>query len=428
MLDCFAGVGVLGLRLAKLSEGVGSSTIPLRVVINDMSEQCRTLIEANVAQNCLPPTPSPPSSPSRSGVPLVTVSVSNEDASLHLLRTCRDSTIHEPYNFVHLDPFGTVVPFLDSCFASLRAGAVLSLCSTDMSALLDRRYVSVAKRHYGVTFLSSPRCEAHREVAVRVILAAVAEAACRHDRGIEVLLTAAVEHYIITQIRVVRGASSSDSTARQLAMSHDGQGRLFVGPLGCPRFIERLFWHARCEHLALATRRATMLKLLRVLEGEARVMHCAAERMGAGYDGTGPTMSGVPFFVKVPSIAKRLGLPSVPKLAVVVSELGRCAGHIAARSAFDPVGLRSSQAMLASSPAEGMVVYERAVMAAYRRVGDQEGAGVPHLGPGGQSRPQQEGDPRQTGRASRMLLLCVAAVAAFASLHAGSGMTTRTKL
>ena len=383
MLDAFAGVGVLGLRLSRL--GSQEARTPLHhVAVNDISVQCRALIEANVARNTQQPGAGPGSAKQQQ------VSVSSDDASVHL-------RLHgSRYRFAHLDPFGTVVPFLDSCFASLRTGAVLSLCSTDMSTVCDRRYVNVARRRYGIQHLATPRCEAFREVAARIILAAVARAACRHDRGIDVLLTAFCNHYIVVQVRIVRGARISDATAALVRPAPDGQGPLWMGPLGCPAFLKELLSRAHDERLELATRRVAIVKLLTVLAAETAVQHHAAATAGAAAERAGKVgaavqapPSGMPFFVKLPSLVRGLGLSSVPKIQLVIDMLQQqqqqqqqaqeegkaeqggaseaivTSAALVSRSHFDSAGLRCSAAMVAPSPANGMAVYEAAVRAAH---------------------------------------------------------------
>ena len=66
---------------------------------------------------------------------------------------------------------------------------ILTLTATDTGALFDRRYADVAKRHYNLVNLDKDRGICFREVGLRMIIASVAQAANRQDKGIEVLMS-----------------------------------------------------------------------------------------------------------------------------------------------------------------------------------------------------------------------------------------------
>lgn len=53
---------------------------------------------------------------------------------------------------LHLDPFGSCVPYIDAAVARVPNNGVITLTSTDTSTLYAH-YPQVAQRHYGVAGL-----------------------------------------------------------------------------------------------------------------------------------------------------------------------------------------------------------------------------------------------------------------------------------
>lgn len=127
----------------------------------------------------------------------------------------------ESFDFVHLDPLGSVAPLLDAAFSRAPHGSVLSVAAADTAALFGI-YPAVARRHYGVEIggggaacgSSHPaRPPWFKELGVRVLLGAAARAAARHDRGVTPLLCAAAEPSTVqVVVRVRRGGAAADKS------------------------------------------------------------------------------------------------------------------------------------------------------------------------------------------------------------------------
>lgn len=208
LLDAFSGAGALALRWASAfsKQFPGQS---VHIVANDQSSHCAELIRENRDANHMP------------GQQL---QVTNEDTNL-LMSRCALQPSSGRFDAMHLDPFGCCTPFLDNAMRAVANGGVISLTSTDTSALFNRGYARVCLRHYGVR-LNSQRGEHWRETAARIVLSAMAAAAARHDRGIEVLLVASCEHFVLCSCRVLRGKRRADACLENLRMlSGEGWGR-----------------------------------------------------------------------------------------------------------------------------------------------------------------------------------------------------------
>ncbi|NXH14267.1 TRM1L protein, partial [Bucco capensis] len=200
-LDAFGATGIMGLQWAK---HLRSS---VRVTINDCNENSVAMIRENCHLN-------------KMKVKLNTKEDDNDEAmgdeeenTIEVTKMDANVIMHlRAFDFIHLDPFGTTVNYLDSAFRNVRNLGIVSLTSTDNSSLYAKAQ-NVALRHYGCNIV---RTEYYKELAARIVIAAVTRAAARCNKGIEVLLTVALEHFVLVVVRVLRGPSSADDSTRKI--------------------------------------------------------------------------------------------------------------------------------------------------------------------------------------------------------------------
>ncbi|XP_004468491.1 TRMT1-like protein isoform X3 [Dasypus novemcinctus] len=202
-LDAFGATGIMGLQWAK---HLGNA---VKVTINDLNENSVTLIQENCHLNKLKVVVDSKEEEKNDGVlegeeNLGNIKVTKMDANvlMHL----------RSFDFIHLDPFGTSVNYLDSAFRNIRNLGIVSVTSTDISSLYAKAQ-HVARRHYGCNIV---RTEYYKELAARIVVAAVARAAARCNKGIEVLFAVALEHFVLVVVRVLRGPTSADETAKKI--------------------------------------------------------------------------------------------------------------------------------------------------------------------------------------------------------------------
>ncbi|XP_042729109.1 TRMT1-like protein isoform X1 [Lagopus leucura] len=202
-LDAFGATGIMGLQWAK---HLRSS---VRVTINDCNENSVTMIQENCHLNKMK----------------VKVSAKEEDYyealgdgeentdTIEVTKMDANVIMHlRSFDFIHLDPFGTSVNYLDSAFRNVRNLGIVSLTSTDISSLYAKAQ-HVTLRHYGCNIV---RTEYYKELAARTVIAAVARSAARCNKGIEVLLAVALEHFVLVVVRVLRGPSPADDSAKKI--------------------------------------------------------------------------------------------------------------------------------------------------------------------------------------------------------------------
>ncbi|XP_042675231.1 TRMT1-like protein isoform X3 [Centrocercus urophasianus] len=202
-LDAFGATGIMGLQWAK---HLRSS---VRVTINDCNENSVTMIQENCHLNKMKVKVSAKEEDNYEALGdgeenTDTIEVTKMDANviMHL----------RSFDFIHLDPFGTSVNYLDSAFRNVRNLGIVSLTSTDISSLYAKAQ-HVTLRHYGCNIV---RTEYYKELAARTVIAAVARSAARCNKGIEVLLAVALEHFVLVVVRVLRGPSPADDSAKKI--------------------------------------------------------------------------------------------------------------------------------------------------------------------------------------------------------------------
>uniref|UniRef100_A0A8C4QJH9 tRNA (guanine(26)-N(2))-dimethyltransferase n=1 Tax=Eptatretus burgeri TaxID=7764 RepID=A0A8C4QJH9_EPTBU len=186
-LDAFGATGIMGLQWARL---LGRA---VRVTINDLSEL--SIMERHAGINTMGMDKEEENNASDGNKILVTQLDANVLMHLH-----------------HLDPFGPAVCYLDAAFRNVRTCGVVSITSTDLSALYCK-CANIATRHYACSLV---RTEYYRELATRVVIAAAVRAAARCRKGVEVLLAVALEHFVLVVLRVLRGPAQADQSVRRI--------------------------------------------------------------------------------------------------------------------------------------------------------------------------------------------------------------------
>ncbi|XP_075473030.1 tRNA (guanine(27)-N(2))-dimethyltransferase isoform X2 [Ascaphus truei] len=204
-LDAFGSTGIMGLQWAK---HLGNS---VRVTINDINENSVAMIRENCHLNKMKvltqrveEDEEEPEAAEEGAEYLGAIEVTQLDANvlMHL----------RPFDFIHIDPFGTSVNYLDAALRNVRNLGIISVTSTDTGSLYAKT-LNVAKRHYGCNIV---RTEYFKELAARIVTAAIARAAARCNKGIEVLLSVALEHFVLVVVRVLRGPTQADESTKKI--------------------------------------------------------------------------------------------------------------------------------------------------------------------------------------------------------------------
>ena len=96
------------------------------------------------------------------------------------------------FDIIDLDPYGTAIPFIDSCIHSAKNGALLCITFTDMPVLCGN-YPETTLYKYGSIPNKVPFCH---EMAIRIALFSISSSASKYKKVIKPLFSFNAEFYI----------------------------------------------------------------------------------------------------------------------------------------------------------------------------------------------------------------------------------------
>lgn len=306
--DALAGSGARGIRVAK-EAGVKD------VFLNDLNGLACELMEENASMNG------------------ISVSISNDN--------CNHFLSDKKFDYVDVDPFGPPVRYLDSAVRAMPKRGFIGVAATDTSVLCGT-YPRACRRKYDSVSL---RTDYYDELGLRILLGFIARTAVRYDYGIKVLFSHSTRHYFRAYVKLSRGRvhvvpTQDDIVFLQhcfkcLERSYVKLGEFkerctcggplnAVGPLWGGFFADAEF----CNQLSS--------------ELESGVFN--KKREGVFLVNTvGGEQSVVKPYVNLHKVCEVAGVPA-PKMEVVYNGLSK-AGFKAARTHFEPVGLRTDASL-----------------------------------------------------------------------------------
>jgi len=105
------------------------------------------------------------------------------------------------FDVIDLDPYGTVVPFLDSAIQAVRNGGLLCLTCTDM-AVLSGAHIHTCWSSYNTWPVRTGHRKTCHEQALRTLLHSVDSTAAKYGRSIVPLISVSVDYYIRVFVQV----------------------------------------------------------------------------------------------------------------------------------------------------------------------------------------------------------------------------------
>jgi tRNA (guanine26-N2/guanine27-N2)-dimethyltransferase len=308
------GTGVRGIRMAKEVRGVE------KVVMGDLNPLAAKLASFNVELNDLGDR----------------IAVRNLEANL-LFALHSAPNMH--FDYIDLDPFGSPVYYLDSAIRALRNGGLLAITATDMAPLCGA-HRQACLRKYGALPLHSEYCH---EVALRILIGALASAAARHEKAATIAFGHSTDHYVRAYVILEHGAEGASKSLEEMGYIlhcprclnrrvahriHDlgstlcdecGKtmiiaGPLWLGPLSEPSFCDEMIEGA--ERHGFGEKR--LMRLLRVIRSES------------GYP---------PTYFNIDTISDLLNLASSPTEEFLRAL--RRTGYKAVRTHFHPRGVKT---------------------------------------------------------------------------------------
>ena len=159
-----------GLRGMRYYTEVPKEKLSL-IVSNDMDAKAVECINQNMTINKVDPE---------------IFKVHQKDASLLMYSNPKT------FDVLDLDPYGSAIPFIDSCIQSAKSGALLCITFTDMPVLCGN-YPETTLYKYGSIPYKTSFCH---EMAKRIALFSISSAASKYKKVIKPLLSYNAEFYI----------------------------------------------------------------------------------------------------------------------------------------------------------------------------------------------------------------------------------------
>nr|VZI41325.1 unnamed protein product [Spirometra erinaceieuropaei] len=124
------------------------------------------------------------------------------------------------FNVVDIDPYGTASPFLDSAVQCLYDGGLLCVTCTDMAVLCGATPGTAYGKYGGVAI----KMTAQHEQGLRLLLHAIQQAASRHGKVIEPLLSLSIDFYARIFVRVWTSPGRVKRVASKMALVYSCTG------------------------------------------------------------------------------------------------------------------------------------------------------------------------------------------------------------
>ena len=118
------------------------------------------------------------------------------------------------FDFIDVDPYGSIVPFLDVALTHVRNGGYIGLTATDLSALTGSAPGKTRRRYNA--FISNDRLR--HESGIRLLIPYVASRAAAMDKQIMPIVSFWKSHYYRIVVRVKHGAGLADEAIGKIGM------------------------------------------------------------------------------------------------------------------------------------------------------------------------------------------------------------------
>jgi len=281
LLDPLAGTGVRSIRLLLEAE---NSVV--EILANDGSLKAFETILENIGQNKL-------SSDER-------IKASNLDANLFMRQ-------NQGMDYIDIDPFGYPGPFLDSAIAGLARNGIIAVTATDTSALAGSSPRACQRKYWAKPL----RDHAMHETGLRILIRFVQLIGAMHERALQPILSYYEKHYMRAFFLCEKGKEKVDKLISRHGMSGEA-GPLWTGILQDKNLLEKMIQNSR----------DTIEKnFISQLLAESEI-----ETVG---------------FFAIPKLCKKYKLHKLESQDIVIKKIQK-AGYLAARTHFNPEGIRSN--------------------------------------------------------------------------------------
>ncbi|MHB1637108.1 MAG: class I SAM-dependent methyltransferase [Thermoplasmataceae archaeon] len=198
-LDGFGATGIRGIRVSLETD--------TQAVISERSEKSYKILEKNV--------------------------ISNESGAEIHWSSFEEMVTRYEFDFIDVDPYGSIIPYLDISLDNVRNRGYIGFTATDLSPLSGALPEKTFRRYGSVI----PKSTMRHELGIRNLIGTIARRAASLDCGIEPLLSFWHKHYYRVFVKITRGASKADDTLRNVGLLNleellgNGYNGISAGPI-----------------------------------------------------------------------------------------------------------------------------------------------------------------------------------------------------
>ena len=317
VLDALSATGVRGLRYGKEIEK------EMEIVFNDRNPEAVKLIKKNINLNF-----------SQSPHILTGLSVRNLDLNI-LLHS-------EKFECVDLDPFGSPLPFLDSCMKSLRHNSLLAVTATDTSSLCGT-YPKTGLRKYGSWVTRNPFTH---ESGLRNLVGVVVRIGASYNKAMIPLLSHAHHYYYRVYFRVKSSRRMASEMLKNMGYLIFSPADLSFETVHYPEIFEKrekVFLPREQEKflgpiwLGPTFDKSLLLSLLKELENFSYLQYFSLLKKMLELWKEESTLT--PFFYRTDLFSSKFRI-SQPKISTLIQYLKE-RGFKASRTHFSPYGVKT---------------------------------------------------------------------------------------
>ncbi|KAJ1794977.1 RNA methyltransferase tRNA(m5U54)methyltransferase [Coemansia sp. RSA 1938] len=120
----------------------------------------------------------------------------NQGDAISVMYAQRDK---KRFSVVDLDPYGTAAPFIDGALHAVENGGLICVTCTDLAILASNNHPETCFAKYGGNPLKAEFCH---ELALRLVVHSIQQAANRQRRYIEPLMSCSIDFYVRIFVRV----------------------------------------------------------------------------------------------------------------------------------------------------------------------------------------------------------------------------------
>ena len=135
------------------------------------------------------------------------------------------NTTKDKFDFIDLDPFGGVTPYIYDLMKISHGGTYLMITATDTAVLCGADYKACI-RLYDARPMHNELCQ---DVAIRLLIGYIVRVAAQFNLGVEVMLSFSYLHYMRVFIRLKHGTKAALDSVRELGYAYYCNSCLYRG-------------------------------------------------------------------------------------------------------------------------------------------------------------------------------------------------------